>query len=119
MSKKTFAGGLSSLLGEQTPKTKKGRPKTSERKINIASQKGTKDGETRATIIINEELLDKIKAVAYWDRQQIKDTISNALSEYANKKKPKARPLEVRKKEQEQNQKLIKIDGNTARLPEF
>ena len=81
MSKKNFTGGLNSLLGDQPEKPKRGRPKTSTREITKSSQEGTKENETRATFIINEELLDKLKAVAYWDRVLIKDVVNTALQE--------------------------------------
>ena len=81
MSKKNFTGGLNSLLGDQPEKPKRGRPKTSTREITKSSQEGTKDKETRATFIINEELLDKLKAIAYWDRVLIKDVVNTALQE--------------------------------------
>ena len=73
MSKKNFTGGLNSLLGEQTEKPKRGRPVTQTKEITKSSQEGTKENETRATFIINEELLDKLKAIAYWDRVLIKE----------------------------------------------
>lgn len=83
MSKKSFTGGLSSLLGENPKPTKKsrGRPKTQTKKITKSSQEGTRENETRATFIVNEELLDKLKAVAYWERVMIKDIIDRALKE--------------------------------------
>jgi len=81
MSKKNFTGGLNSLLGDQPEKPKRGRPKTSTREITKSSQEGTKENETRATFIINEELLDKLKAIAYWDRVLIKDVINTAIQE--------------------------------------
>lgn len=82
MSKKNFTGGLSSLLGENTKEDKAikvGRPKTQFKEITKSSQEGTKENETRATFIVNEELLDKLKAIAYWDRVLIKDVINTAL----------------------------------------
>lgn len=84
MSKKDFSGGLSSLLGEtkQEPTKKRGRPKTSTRQITKSSQEGTKENETRATFIVREDTLDKIKAVAYWERVQIKEVLNTALQEY-------------------------------------
>jgi hypothetical protein len=87
MSKKDFKGGLGSLLGENNkPTTKKvGRPKTSTKTITKSSQEGTKENETRATFIVNEELLDKVKAVAYWERELIKETINRALAEAVSK----------------------------------
>jgi hypothetical protein len=84
MTKKNFTGGLNSLLGEnnkeaQAPKV--GRPKTQFKEVTKSSQEGTKENETRATFIVNEELLDKLKAVAYWDRVLIKDVINTALQD--------------------------------------
>ena len=81
MSKKNFTGGLNSLLGEQPEKPKRGRPVTQTKEITKSSQEGTKENETRATFIINEELLDKLKAIAYWDRVLIKDVVNTALQE--------------------------------------
>jgi len=81
MSKKNFTGGLNSLLGDQPEKPKRGRPVTQTKEITKSSQEGTKENETRATFIINEELLDKLKAIAYWDRCLIKDVINTALQE--------------------------------------
>ena len=81
MSKKDFKGGLDSLLGERTEQPKAGRPKTQFKEITKTSQEGTKENETRATFIINEELLEKLKAIAYWDRVLIKDVVNTALQE--------------------------------------
>ena len=85
MSKKNFTGGLNSLLGDQPEKPKRGRPVTQTKEITTSSQEGTKENEARATFIINEELLDKLKAIAYWDRVLIKDVINTALQEYVAK----------------------------------
>ena len=69
MAKKTFKG-MSNLLGEGTkvkaPIKKEiinpvGRPKTQFREITKSSQEGTKENETRATFIVREDLLDKLK----------------------------------------------------------
>lgn len=84
MSKKNFTGGLNSLLGDNE-KPKRGRPKTSTREITKSSQEGTKEKETRATFIVNEDLLDKLKAIAYWDRKLIKEVVDTALQEAVNK----------------------------------
>jgi hypothetical protein len=81
MSKKNFTGGLSSLLGDQPEKPKRGRPITQNKEVTKSSQEGTKENETRATFIINEELLEKLKAMAYWERSLIKDVVNTALQE--------------------------------------
>jgi hypothetical protein len=94
---KNFMGGLDSLLGEQPqgqPKGKKtGRPKTSTRIIEKSSQEGTKENETRATFIVNEELLEKFKAIAYWERSLIKDMINTALGNYIATYEKKSGPV--------------------------
>jgi len=84
MGKKSFTGGLNSLLGEND-KPKRGRPKTSKKKITKTSQEGTKEKETRATFIVNEELLEKLKAIAYWDRKLIKEVVDTALQDRVDK----------------------------------
>jgi len=81
MTKKDFKGGLNSLIGEQPKRENRGRPKTQFKEITKSSQKGTKVNETRATFIINEDLLDKLKALAYWERETIKEAINNILTE--------------------------------------
>jgi|APCry1669189101_1035198.scaffolds.fasta_scaffold06221_2 hypothetical protein len=89
MSKKDFKGGLDSLLQPTTATepevktpTKKGRPKTSTRQITKSSQENTKEGETRATFIVKEHLLEAVKNIAYWDRTMIKDIVNTALQDY-------------------------------------
>ena len=78
MSKKTFKGGLNTLLGE-APVKKAGRPKTSTKKIPSSSEEGTKEGEIRATFIIKVEEVDKIKAIAFNEGVLIKDIIGEFL----------------------------------------
>lgn len=98
MSKKKFTGtelerGFNSLLGEKrTP----GRPKTTQRIITKSSQEGTPEGESRATFIVKEELIDKLKAMAYWERSLIKEVVNNILGEAVasyEKKKGKIKPI--------------------------
>jgi hypothetical protein len=93
MSKKNFTGGLSSLLGDQPEKPKKGRPVTQTKEITKSSQEGTKENETRATFIVNEELLEKLKAVAYWERRMIKEVVASALEETVAKYEKKNGPV--------------------------
>ncbi len=90
MSKKNFTGGLNSLLGDQPDKPKRGRPVTQTKEVTKSSQEGTKENETRATFIVNEELLDKLKAIAYWDRVLIKDVVNTALQEAIDKYEKKS-----------------------------
>jgi len=90
MSKKNFTGGLNSLLGDQTEKPKRGRPVTQTKEITKSSQEGTKENETRATFIVNEDLLEKVKAIAYWERLLFKEVINTALEETVAKYEKKS-----------------------------
>ena len=104
MSKKNFKGGLNTLLGDQPTKSKQakpgakkiGRPVTQTKVITKSSQEGTKENETRATFIVNEGLLEKLKAVAYWERVLIKEVINTALEDAVakyEKKSGKLKPM--------------------------
>lgn len=83
MSKKSFTGGLSSLLGDN--ESSRGIPKTTTKKVTKSSQEGTKEKETRATFIVNEDILDKLKAIAYWERKLIKEVVDAALRKIVTK----------------------------------
>lgn len=85
MSKKDFTGGLESLLGERAEKPKRGRPVTQTKLITKSSQEGTKENEVRATFIVNEDLLEKLKAIAYWDRKLIKEVVDVSLQDAIDK----------------------------------
>lgn len=94
---KSFSGGLNSLLQstqeepparEQKAHVKRGRPTTSTREITKTSQEGTREGETRATFIVKESTLETLKALAFFDRKQIKATVQEALEAYINTRTP-------------------------------
>jgi hypothetical protein len=51
------------------------------------SAKGLPEGWTRATFIVRQDLVHKVKRAAYWDRRQIKDLITEALDAYLVDKK--------------------------------
>lgn len=92
MSKKDFKGGLDSLLGE-TPTVGRGRPKgetSPAKEVTKTSQEGTKPKETRATFIVNEDQLEKIKAIAYWDRLMVKDVVAKAFEEFLTRYEKKS-----------------------------
>ena len=85
MGKKSFSGGLSSLLGdtnklEAIPAA--AEPKENSKKAVQAPQADAKGVETRATFIVQEELLEKMRTIAYWDRMLIKDIVNDAFESY-------------------------------------
>jgi hypothetical protein len=49
---------------------------------NKTSQKGLKDGWTRATFILRKDYLEKLKSISYWQRRKLKEVIDEALGSY-------------------------------------
>lgn len=96
----TPRGGLDMLISPSTPKTeetketppqkaKRGRPREINRKITKSSQSGLRDGLTRATFIVNEDTLQRLKDRAYIDRKPLKELVSEAIDYYLDKTKDK------------------------------
>jgi hypothetical protein len=63
-------------------KPQQGGTRRNPRVITTTSQEGLPDGWIRATFIVQEHQLAQIKALAYWERKQIKEVITEALSAY-------------------------------------
>jgi hypothetical protein len=59
--------------------------------LNKTTQEGLKDGWIRATFILRKDYLEKLKALAYWERKRIKEVIDEALSLYLRRKETRAR----------------------------
>ena len=55
------------------------------------SYDGLREGWTRATFILREDYLEKIKSLAYWKRRDIKEVIDDVLGEYLKGRKIKPR----------------------------
>jgi hypothetical protein len=70
-------------------------PSITEKKEINSVQRGLKPGETRATFIVQETTLDKIKAVAYWDRCNIKEVINIAFEAYIKDYEQKKGPIQT------------------------
>lgn len=93
MSKKDFSAGLSSLLGEGPAKKRPGPDRKAETPKRSAKQ-GTLPGETRATFIVSDDTLTKVKALAYWQRCMIKDVVETALQDAIAKHEKDNGPLD-------------------------
>jgi hypothetical protein len=52
-----------------------------------SSQRGLRRGWTRATFILRDAYLKKLKALAYWERKKVKEVIDEALTGYLKGKK--------------------------------
>jgi len=62
--------------------------------VNQTSQKGLKNGWTRATFILRKEYLEKLKSLSYWERKKIKEVIDEALRSYLEGKRIRKRMSE-------------------------
>lgn len=103
MAKKSFSGGLNSLLGDTKQAERpaeQAEPKAPKKEITKTSQLGTKEKETRATFIVNEDLLEKMKSLAYWDRVLIKDIVNTAFEEHIARYEKKNGPINEMPKKQ-------------------
>jgi len=55
--------------------------------LNETSQKGLKDGWTRATFILRKDYLEKLKSLSYWQRKKLKEVVNEALGSYLEGKR--------------------------------
>jgi hypothetical protein len=114
MVKKSFRGGLDSLLGTdeeeevqpspQQPTATKSAP-SARAASNAASMSAKaideKEEESRTTLVLPVSLMDKVKAVAYWERLTLKDVVLSALEDYLKayeKKQGAIPPMPQRRK---------------------
>ncbi len=79
----------SSKTSNQSKHELHGQPRTPEHpsKPGVPSKgtttsKGLRPGWTRATFIVREETVQQLKAVAYWDRKELKRVVEEAFRAY-------------------------------------
>jgi hypothetical protein len=86
MAKKNFNQGINSLLGSSREINENQEQENSftafQKEIKGSVKAGLKEGETRATLILNEDIITKFKAVSYWDRVPLKVIMNNALNAF-------------------------------------
>ena len=87
MAKQKFDIEASSLFSQaETPETPKmGRPRNERIVRDNPVQEGLTADYTRATFIVEVELLDKLKDHAYTERLSLKDLINTILKDYIDK----------------------------------
>lgn len=67
-------------------KSNAGRPSTIKREIEKSSQEGLPENWTRATFIVKEDLLKKLKDYSYTDRRSLKEIVNEMITEYLQDK---------------------------------
>ncbi|HHH50310.1 MAG TPA: hypothetical protein ENK52_04960 [Saprospiraceae bacterium] len=82
---KDFSGSLGSKnLSSLIPTGEPESPKPSSKKELVKPQKEN-SGTTVTTFRIQNENLEAIKAIAFWERMKIQDVFNEALSDYIQK----------------------------------
>lgn len=84
-----------SIQSKQSLQSKRSKQKLQSKQSNTGkatSSNGLSDGWIRATFIMREDNLEKVKDFAYWERLQIKEVIDEALENYFEDKKVRKRP---------------------------
>lgn len=59
-----------------------GRPATIDREITKTSQIGLNENWTRYTVIVREDLLEKLKDHAWTERKTMKTIVNNMIEDY-------------------------------------
>lgn len=72
--------------------------KTSDVSVS-AAKRGLQEDLIRATFIIKQDHLEKIKAFAYWERIQIKDVIEDMCEQFFEKRKIRSIPQKQKERE--------------------
>jgi hypothetical protein len=84
LSKKSFKGGFASLLGEE-----------SKEMFTHKQEKSSEQLEKVSTFLVNVNQLQKLKAVAHWERSLIKEVLHDALDDYLTKYEAKNGPISI------------------------
>jgi hypothetical protein len=80
--------GLRKTIEEHAPELR--------RKTSNSSSDNLQSGYSRVTYIVSEELIEKVKALAYWERCSIKETMEKVITSYVEeyeKKNGKLKPI--------------------------
>lgn len=81
-----------SWIGQETVKE---QPlPTDKEKVKDSRKAGLKEGWIRTSLVVKEDVLDKIKTLAWWERKTPRRIINEALTQYLKDKKIKPIPME-------------------------
>ena len=70
MAKKSFKSGTDEILGVQAPHQ------------SIQTKEKEDKTEARTTIVTKSHQINKLKAIAFWDRKSLKEVFEEAISMY-------------------------------------
>jgi N-methylhydantoinase A/oxoprolinase/acetone carboxylase beta subunit len=85
MSKKSFKKGFDALLEIDLPED--------DIRHNIKSP--AKPSESRSTFIVEDRILENIKAISYWERAKIKTIVNKALHQYIEEYVAQKGPIQL------------------------
>jgi len=77
-------------------------PETSDKERNKDSRRaGLREGWIRTSLVVKEDILGKIKALAWWERKTPRKIINEALTQYLKDKEIKPIPVEDGQEQEE------------------
>lgn len=97
MAKRSFTEGLDSLIPAGGGKV--GRPLKHVHEITKSTKEGLPESEIRATFILREDTLAKLKAIAHWDRKKIRKVHTEAIEAYISAWEKKHGPVQPKPEE--------------------
>jgi len=84
-------------MGGMDFKRKGKKMETVDEESKSSLSKGLSAGYTRVSLVMREDLVEKLRALAYWERTQMKDVIEELLEIYVASKDIKPIPKEKKK----------------------
>ena len=81
MAKKNFIKGIDAILGDSLSGIK-------QREVLNSVEEKEEEQEERTSVILKSSLLEKLRAMAYWERSTLKIEIKIAIEHYLNMKDP-------------------------------
>lgn len=103
---------FSSSKSEQPPQVE-----NAEKEPLSSTKQGLSEEYDRETFIVRIDLMGKIKDIAYWDRQLLKETVEDALSSYVKAWEKKNGPVKSRPDEVREREKLRSRSGRKKGSP--
>lgn len=80
MAKKNFAEGIEAVLGGGTSQL------TPKKRVSPIENESNKNPKERTSITMESSLLEKLRAIVYWERTTLKIEIERAIELYLNSK---------------------------------
>jgi len=97
LQQENIAEELQLLIDQARATLKPGRP-AKHRPDRSTAERGCKEGETRYSVVMKKEHIEKLKDIAYWQRGTLKEALSEAIEAFLKQYEKKNGTIKTRKK---------------------